>query len=101
MALLVSFTKKTTSGDPYTRVTALCGKRRDGSFWEQPIELAIAEIEAATQTYYVNVNGFTPNLTVAEHKGRKYLKTDFDRDGPATLLGLPSFESAPEADRSH
>jgi hypothetical protein len=61
----------------------------DGKNWSCPVEQAIEEIESGAQTYYINVNGFTPNLVVASVKGKKFIKAPFDLDVPATLLGLP------------
>jgi hypothetical protein len=88
MALLVSCSEKEPVGMGQ-KLLAIGGRKRDGTCWKTSVEDAIREIESGTQTYYVNVNGFTPNLVVAMHKDGKYLKAPFDRDIPATLLGLP------------
>lgn len=92
MALLVRCTEKLPAGEPHTRVISLGGTLRDGSPWKVDVATAIAQVERGEQTYYVEINGFTPNLIVALHRGVKYLRSPFDRDVlPATLLGLPDF----------
>jgi hypothetical protein len=89
MALLVSCAEKANGSDPYLEVTAIGGQGRDGSHWHRAISEAIAEVEKGLQTYYVIVNGITPNLVVADRAGKKYLKAPFDPGVPATLLSLP------------
>ncbi len=94
MALLVRCTLKGSGLDPYTKIMSVGGTRRDGTAWTCTVAAAIEQIQHGTETYYVNVNGFTPNLVVAVHKGTQYLKAPFDPDVPATLLGLPDCEGA-------
>jgi hypothetical protein len=90
---LVSCSQKTRLGPPFFQLTAIGGKRLDGSCWKRSTEEAIKEIESGAETYYVNINGLTANLIVATRRGRKYLRTHFDRDVPATLLGLPDCDT--------
>ena len=87
MALLVSCTEKGQTDD--ARVSVIGGIARDGSHWKRGVAAAIAEIESGRETYYVNVEGRTPNLVVATRSGVKYLKSQLDGDVPKTLLGLP------------
>src|SRR4051812_15347276 len=90
LALFVQCTQKKPGQDPYTAIVSVGGLRlKDQSHWICPIETAIEEIENGKQTYYININGFTPNLIVAVRAGTKYLKAPFDPDVPASLLGLP------------
>lgn len=66
--------------------------KKDGARWvrwNKTQTAAIAEVESGEQTYYVNLEGSTPNLIVAVHKGAKYLKAPLDREAPTTLLKLP------------
>jgi len=92
MARLVSCTEKLLSGEIPELITAVGGMKKEGSGWvrwRKSQAAAIAEIEAGEQTYYVNVEGSTPNLVVASHRDAKYLKAPLDREAPTTLLNLP------------
>jgi hypothetical protein len=97
MARLVSCTEKNISGEIPELITAVGGMRKEGAAWvrwRKSQAAAIAEIESGDQTYYVNVEGSTPNLVVAIHKDAKYLKAPLDREAPTTLLNLPDCPKA-------
>jgi hypothetical protein len=91
MARLVSCTGKDRTGgvEPQQRVKSIGGVLRDGTRWTLSVAAAIAKIESEEHTYYVNAGGSSPNLVVATHGGKKYLKTQLDRDVPEILLALP------------
>lgn len=92
MARLVSCTEKALSQEIPKLITTVGGMKKDGPIWvrwRKSQAAAIAEIESGEQTYYVNVEGSTPNLVVAIHKDAKYLKAPLDREAPTTLLNLP------------
>lgn len=89
MVKRVTCSEKSKKEQPFFTLKAIGGENRDGSLWKRSIADAIADIESGSETYYVNVNGMTPNLVVATRNGQRYLATRFDRDLPATLLGLP------------
>ncbi|MDZ4762312.1 MAG: DUF3892 domain-containing protein [Alphaproteobacteria bacterium] len=89
MALKVSCTEKDHAQEAHGQVKGVGGVSRDGTPWKRDASAVIAEIESGEQTYYVNVDGRTPNLQVATHRGVKYLTTQLDREGAGMLLGLP------------
>ena len=89
MALLVTCSEKAKVDDPYRRIKAVGGTRRDGRTWKRSLERVINEIEAGEQTYYLNTGSTSPNLIVAMHEGVKYLATPGEDEGPSTLLALP------------
>ena len=90
MAKLVSCTEKLDVDSPYKKIKSLGGTNPDGSRWKRSIERVINEIEAGEQTYYVSVNGTTPNLVVDTHENVKYVKTPMENDGPVVLIHLPN-----------
>lgn len=89
MAVRVDCTAKESTAQPHGRISAIGGKKPDGSCWKRSQAAAIAEIESGAQTFYVNLNGAVPNVVVAVADGVKYLKTQFDQHAPTTLLALP------------
>jgi hypothetical protein len=97
MARLVSCTDKLLAGEIPEMIAAVGGMKKEGAAWvrwRKSQAAAIAEIEAGEQTYYVNVEGSTPNLVVAIHGTAKYLKAPLDREAPTTLLNLPDCPQA-------
>ena len=73
--------------DPYHRIVNVGGftdKR-----WKIGLEAAISHIEQGTWEFYTHVGGHKRKVIVAERLGRKYLKTEADRDTPDNLLSLP------------
>lgn len=73
--------------DPYNRITHVGG--RAGGGWKITIDDAIKHIESGEWNFYVNTKGHTVRVIVASRNGRKYLKTEADRDTPDNLLSLP------------
>lgn len=57
--------------------------------WKITKEDAIAKIERREWSFYTQANGHRVNVIVASRNGRKYLKTEADRDTPDNLLSLP------------
>jgi hypothetical protein len=57
--------------------------------WRMPEDEAIRDIQNFTRTFYTLVNGREAEIIVADHKGRKYLKTISDGYEPNNLLSLP------------
>jgi hypothetical protein len=60
-----------------------------GSNWKHTEDDAIYYIENGAYSYYVNRGGCQVNVIVAERLGRKYLKTENDREEPDEPLALP------------
>lgn len=57
--------------------------------WKITKDDAIGKIERREWTFYTMANGHRVNVEVASRNGRKYLKTEADRDTPDNLLSLP------------
>jgi hypothetical protein len=74
--------------DEHERISALGGTNAYGTPWTTSEADAIRAIEARTESYYVTVNSERVNVIVAEHSGRKYLKTTADGYSPNNLLSL-------------
>jgi hypothetical protein len=71
--------------DPHERIEYI-GNQSEG--WRMSEADAIRGIEGGTHTFYTLVNGREAEIIVAEHKGRKYLKTEADGYAPNNLLSL-------------
>lgn len=76
--------KRPAHYDPHTRIQAI-----GGSGWKQLEDDAIGRIEGGNDTYSVTRGGLTVRVVVANHQGRKYLKTEADGVSPDNLLALP------------
>jgi hypothetical protein len=74
---------------PHERIQYI-GNQKQG--WRMPEDQAIRDIQNFTRTFYTFVNGKEIDIIVADHKGRKYLKTIRDGYEPDNLLGLPECE---------
>jgi hypothetical protein len=77
-------TKRGSHLDPHERI-----ERIGGSNWSLTEDQAIRNIESGTEGYFVSVNGQSVDVVVAQHNGRKYLKTTADGYAPNNLLSLP------------
>jgi len=56
--------------------------------WKMSEDSAISRIQSKQDSFYVDVNGKSVEIVVAEHLGRKYLKTEADGYAPNNLLNL-------------
>lgn len=75
--------------NPHERIQGIGGRRAIGVRWWRSEDDAIRDIESGSESYYVSVNGKSVSVKVAEHSGRKYLKTIADGYKPDNLLALP------------
>jgi hypothetical protein len=71
--------------DPYRSITHVGGGPGSGRKTQQE---TLAEIEAGTYAYYVDVGGKEVDVIVAQHNGHKYIKTQPDGVDPNNLLSL-------------
>jgi hypothetical protein len=71
--------------NPHERIQYI-GNQADG--WRLSEDAAIRRILNGTDSFYTFVNGRRANVIVAEHNGRRYLKTDADGYAPDNLLSL-------------
>lgn len=78
--------------DPHERIEGLGGMHL-GKRWYLLEDDIIAELEKPESTrrwnFYTSVNGKSVWVIVANHNGRKYLKTTADGYAPNNLLELP------------
>ena len=79
---------KTPRNIPHGRIQNVGGSE-NGQRWRLTEEEAIAGIEAKKWLFYVCIGGESVRVIVAQHDGRKYLKTLNDGLQPNTLLRLP------------
>ncbi len=73
--------------DPYTRIKRV-GGTHGGQRWNLPIDDAIAFIENGTYRFYTHVGHVRRVMVAVSRSGRKYLRTEADRDTPDNLLYL-------------
>ncbi|PYP90835.1 MAG: DUF3892 domain-containing protein [Candidatus Angelobacter sp. Gp1-AA117] len=71
--------------NPHERIQYI-GNESGG--WRLSEDAAIRRILNSTDSFYTFVNGRRANVIVAEHNGRRYLKTDADGYAPDNLLSL-------------
>ena len=77
----------------HQRVQAIGGRSRDGTPWRLSEDAAIAAIDNARATFYVeSPPGHRVDVVVAQGLGRRYLKTEADGESPEGLLALPDCE---------
>jgi hypothetical protein len=89
MANRIDCINKDDRYNPHERIQSIGGPKDDGSRWRITLDEAIAGIEAGRWTFYVHAGGRVVDVVVAEHEGRKYLKTEADGYSPDNLLSLP------------
>lgn len=70
--------------DPHERIQYI-GQQ---NAWKLSESAAIRRIESRQDTFYVEVDGRSVDIIVAEHRGHKYLKTTTDGYVPNNLLNL-------------
>jgi Protein of unknown function (DUF3892) len=80
---------KTDRQNPHERISHVGGINSDGSRWRQTEDQTIREIDEGSWSFYTHEGGKTAEVIVAEHQGRKYLKTENDGLRPDNLLSLP------------
>jgi Protein of unknown function (DUF3892) len=86
----VSFVNK--RGDhyqPHERISHIGGINHCNSLWKLSEYDAINSISCGEFDFFVLVNGHPVTVIIAEHEGRRYLKTESDGHSPDNLLALP------------
>lgn len=73
--------------NPHERILRL-GGMNSGGYWEHSEQEVINMIRSGNYSFYVDVNGKSVNVVLAEHNGRVYLKTEADGYTPNNLLNL-------------
>jgi Protein of unknown function (DUF3892) len=71
--------------NPHERIEALGNSAGNWMLSEQAM---ISRIERREESFYTLANGRRADIIVAEHNGRKYLKTTADGYAPNNLLSL-------------
>jgi len=72
--------------NPHERIEGIGGST--SSPWYELEDRAIRGIENGTMSFFTKVGGYTAEVIVAIHNGRKYLKTTRDGYSPDNLLSL-------------
>ncbi|MCD4485526.1 DUF3892 domain-containing protein [Chromobacterium vaccinii] len=80
---------KTDRSDPHERIKNIGGVNPNGSRWRMSVPDAIVAIEQGKYSFYVAAGGKSVWVVIAQHNGRKYLKTEPDGIHPNNLLALP------------
>ncbi|MCP3397116.1 MULTISPECIES: DUF3892 domain-containing protein [unclassified Bradyrhizobium] len=80
--------KKTDRMNPHERISIVGGVYPDGRRWKKSVSQTIKDIESGEWEFYVEENGLTAGLLVAQHNGHKYIKTAADDIQPDNLLSL-------------
>ena len=81
---ITCITKHPTHEDRHRRIQAVGGS----GFYDFEV-VAIANVKADAQYYYVSEGGHSVWVVVRTHDGREYLKTQNDRFLVDNLLSLP------------
>ncbi|HEY1644798.1 MAG TPA: DUF3892 domain-containing protein [Candidatus Saccharimonadales bacterium] len=79
--------KKGDHYNPHERIIGVAGDLGNG--WYLTESQVIYNIDNNIESYFVNVNGVRADVEVAEHLGRRYIKTKPDGYAPNNLLALP------------
>lgn len=74
--------------EPHERIISVGGVLHEKR-WKISEEDAIRDIERGDWGFYTSVNGKSTWVVVADHNGRKYLKSQADGYEPNNLLNLP------------
>jgi hypothetical protein len=78
---------KNPRNDAYSRIVNVGGFT--DRQWKISLDQAIKFIEDGEWDFYTLVGGHKRKVIVATRLGRKYLKTEADKDTPDNLLSLP------------
>jgi hypothetical protein len=89
VSLRISCIAENDRYSPHERIRKIGGINKDGTRWWLTLEGAIAGIESGRYSFHVNVGGASVGVVIAEHKRRRYLKTEADDYYPDNLLSLP------------
>lgn len=89
MAVQIRCINKEPRYDPHLRIRFIGGFNDDGNRWKISVGEAIRGIEEGKWRFYVHSGGRSVWVMLAEHEGRKYLKTQADGYSPDNLLSLP------------
>ncbi len=89
MSLQVTCTSKNSRHSPHERIRKIGGHNADETCWWLKLDEAIEGIEAGRYDFHVDAGGCSVDVVIAEHEGRKYLKTKADDYSPDNLLPLP------------
>jgi hypothetical protein len=81
-------TKRGGHQNPHERILVI-GSLDSARRWWDAEDTAIRNIDTQRARYYANVGGHAVNVVIAEHLGRKYLKTQADGYAPNNLLSFP------------
>jgi hypothetical protein len=87
--LRVQCINKADRYNPHKHITHIGGINAENRRWKLEEEKAIIEIEQKRYSFFVIAEGKRVEVIVAEHEGRKYLKTTADKIIPNNLLSLP------------
>ncbi len=89
MAHRIDCINKDDRYSPHERIQNVGGPNDDGTRWGLTLDEAINGILEGRWAFYVHAGGRAVNVIIAEHEGRKYLKTEADGHSPDNLLSLP------------
>lgn len=89
MDIRVECINKTPREDPHLRISNIGGVSAGGTRWKLNVDVAIKGIEDGHYRFYVGSGNQLVWVVIAEHEGRKYLKTEADGLHPNNLLSLP------------
>jgi uncharacterized protein DUF3892 len=88
--LEIKWISKSDAQSTHARVAMVSGNYVDGTPWKLAEEDAIRGIESGLLEFFVVADGRTLEVIVAgSRNGRKFLKTEADRERPDYLLKLP------------
>ena len=90
LSIRIDCVTRTDRVSRHHRIRAVGGRGRDGERWRLSEEAAIAAIENERATFYIERDGGRLQVVVAEGLGKRYLKTESDRESPDLLLALSS-----------
>lgn len=81
--------KKSDRQNPYERIKEVGGINPNGTRWRLSEAAAIDGIEEGQWDFWTQGGGKATDVIIANHNGRKYLKTKADTTTKDNLLSLP------------